>query len=118
MRSNNLIEVTSQSYIAFFAILYSSTHATIYLYMSSARLLLPANTMSRARTLYYIGGEPQPNSLIADIRLGLSSYLFSVSLSTKVSHTSARSGATCGRTRTPYIKKLSKYLYENVPSYR
>ena|GEM_PF-1448852 len=25
MRSNNLIEVTSQSYIAFFAILYSST---------------------------------------------------------------------------------------------
>lgn len=90
--------------------------------MSSARLLLPANTMSRARTLLYrrnyIGGEPQPNSLIVDIRLWLSSYLFSVSLSTKVSHTSARSGATCGRTRTPYIKKLSKYLYENAPSYR
>ena len=51
MRSNNLIEVSSQSYIAFFAILYSSTHATIYLYMSSADLLLPANTMPRARTL-------------------------------------------------------------------
>ena len=57
MRSNNLIEVTLQSYIAFFAILYSSTHATIYLYMSSARLLFPANTMPRARTLYITGGE-------------------------------------------------------------
>ena len=55
-RSNNRTEVTSQSYIAFFAILYSSTHAPIYLYMSSAGLLLSASTTPRARTLYIIGG--------------------------------------------------------------
>ena len=86
--------------------------------MSSARLLFPANTILRARTLLLFRRRAQTDGLIADIQLGLSSYLFSVSLSTKVSHTSARSGATCGRTRTPYIKKLSKYLYENAPSYR
>ena len=34
-QSNNLIEGTSQSYIAFFAILYSSTHAPIYLYIDA-----------------------------------------------------------------------------------
>ena len=61
---------------------------------------------------------PQPDDLIADIRLGLSSYLSSASLSTKTSHTPARSSATRGRTRTPYIKKLSKYPYGNAPSYR
>ena len=32
MRNNNLIEITSQSYIAFFAILYSSTDVLIYRY--------------------------------------------------------------------------------------
>ena len=37
MRSNNLIEVTSQSYIAFFAILYSSTYTLIYQYMGPLR---------------------------------------------------------------------------------
>ena len=36
-RSNNLIQVTSQSYIAFFAIQYSSTDVTIYLYMGALR---------------------------------------------------------------------------------
>lgn len=61
---------------------------------------------------------PQPNDLIADLRLGLSPYLSSASVSTKASHTRARSGTTCGRARTPYIKKLSKYLHENAPSYR
>ena len=41
MRSNNLIEVTSQSYIAFFAILYSSTmHPYSYIWNHCARPLL------------------------------------------------------------------------------
>ena len=61
---------------------------------------------------------PQPNDLTADIRLGLSSYLSSVPLNTKTSHTRARSSATCGSIYAPYIKKLSKYPYGNAPSYR
>ena len=46
------IQESVQSYIAFFTVLYSSIHAPIYLYMSSAGLLLPASTTPRARTLY------------------------------------------------------------------
>ena len=61
---------------------------------------------------------PQPNDLIADIRLELSSYLSSVPLNTKTSHTRARSSAMRGSIYAPYIKKLSKYLHENAPSYR
>ena len=61
---------------------------------------------------------PQPNDLIADIWLGLSSYLSSTSVITKTSHTRARRGVTCGSVYAPYIKKLSKYLHENAPSYR
>ena len=61
---------------------------------------------------------PQPNDLIADIRLGLSSYLSSASVRAKTSHTRARSSATRGSTYAPYIKKLSKYPHRNTPSYR
>ena len=61
---------------------------------------------------------PQPNDLIADIRLGLSTYLSSVPLNTKTSHTRARSSATRGSIYAPYIKKLSKYPHGNAPSYR
>ena len=61
---------------------------------------------------------PQPNDLIADIWLGLSSYLSSAPVSAKASHTRARSSATRGSTYAPYIKKLSKYPHGNAPSYR
>ena len=51
--SNDLIQATSQSYIAFFAILYSSTHAPIYLYMGLLRkptssLLVPSSLENRS----------------------------------------------------------------------
>ena len=60
----------------------------------------------------------QPNDLIADIRLGLSSYLSSAAHSAKTSHTRARRSTTCGSIYAPYIKKLSKYPHGNTPSYR
>ena len=56
MRSNNLTEVTSQSYIAFFAILYSSTYATIYLlYMGVLCNGLLNVTFRREGVATYIG---------------------------------------------------------------
>ena len=58
-RSNGLIEVTSQSYIAFFAILYSSTQATIYLHRSSAGLVLPrALRLARVHYIYKMEEVP------------------------------------------------------------
>ena len=50
------IEVTSQSYIAFFAILYSSTHVLIYLLRTPHAYFSLASTPPCARTLLYRRG--------------------------------------------------------------